>query len=160
MPIEPPEWHEVELTSRRSAVGQRWVAVVLALAGVVGVVLSFFMQPEWWAVISLCLVSLFIVVIGISLWFNAGANAVATVALRESGTKASLRVLSAELVADDGVIYRLLLRVPADEPVVVQHQCSDGQCLEAAREAPGSEVPAILDRATKSWGVVHGRIDG
>lgn len=160
MPIEPPEWNEVELTSRRSAVGQRWVAVVLSLAGVVGVVLSFFMQPEWWAVISLGLVSLFIVVIGISLWFNAGANAAATVALRDSGTQTSLRVLSAELVADDGVIYRLLLRVPADELIVVQHQCSHGQCLDAAREVPGSEVPALLDRATKSWGVVHGRIDG
>lgn len=160
MPIEPPEWIEVELTSHRSAVGQRWVAVVLALAGVVGLVLSFFMEPEWWAVISLGLVSLFIVVIGISLWFNAGANAAATVALRESGTQATLRVLSAELVADDGVIYRLLLRVPVDELVVVQHQCSQGQCLEAAREAPGTEVPALLDRATKSWGVVHGRIDG
>lgn len=94
------------------------------------------------------------------LWFNAGANAAATVARRESGTQATLRVLSAELVADDGVIYRLLLRVPVDELVVVQHQCSQGQCLEAAREAPGIEVPALLDRATKSWGVIHGRLGG
>lgn len=160
MPAEPSEWTEVELTGSRSAVAQRWIAAVLSLTGAIGVVLSFFMQPEWWAVISMGLVSLFIVVIGISLWFNTGMNAAATVELLEVGTRVPFRVLSAEVINDDSIIYRLLLRVPADELVVVHHQCSQGQCVDAAREAPGSEVPAIVDRATKSWGVVHGRVDG
>ncbi|WP_448719350.1 hypothetical protein [Microbacterium natoriense] len=160
MSVEIPEWTQVELTGRRSAVGQRWIAGMLTLAGAVGLVLSFFMEPGWWAVISSGLVCLFIVVLGISLWANAGASAAATVELLESGITVPLRVLSAEEIHDDSVIQRLLLRLPVDELVVVQHQCSHWQCLEAAREAPGSEVPAIIDRTTKSWGVVHGRLGG
>ena len=160
MSVEIPEWTQVELTGRRSAVGQRWIAGMLTLAGAVGLVLSFFMEPGWWAVISSGLVCLFIVVLGISLWANAGASAAATVELLESGITVPLRVLSAEEIHDDSVIQRLLLRLPVDELVVVQHQCRHWQCLEAAREAPGSEVPAIIDRTTKSWGVVHGRLGG
>lgn len=160
MPVEPSEWTEVELTSSRGAVAQRWIAVVLSLTGAIGVVFSFFLQPEWWAVISMILACLFIVVIAISLWFNAGQEADATVELLKGGSRVPLRVLSAEEVHDDSIVFRLLLRLPVDELVVVQHQCSQGQCIEAARAAPGSEVPAIIDPKTKSWGVVHGRLDG
>lgn len=159
MSVEIPEWTQVELTSRRSAAAQRWIAGVLAVAGAAGVGLSF-LVPDWWAVILMILVCLFIVVIGISLWFNAGLSADATVQLLKGGTRVPLPVLSAEEVADDSIVYRLLLRLPVDELVVVQHQCSQGQCVEAGREAPGSEVPAIIDRTTKAWGVVHGRLDG
>ena len=159
MSVEPPEWTEIELTGRRSAVGQRVIAAILVLVGVVGVVLSFFLLPEWWGVISLGLVSLFVAVTGVSLWVNAGASAAATVDLLRSGTRVPLRVLSAQEVTDDSIIYRLLLRVPVDELVVVQHQCSQGQCIDAAGGAPGTEVPALLDRTTKSWGVIHGRLE-
>lgn len=160
MSVEPTEWTEIELTGRRSAVGQQVVAGVLVLAGLFGAGLSFLMLPDWWAVATLLFVCAFLGVIGVSLWFHAGMSAAATVDLLSIGTKVSLRVLSAQEVADDSIIFRLLLRVPADELVVVQHQCSQGQCVDAARAAPGAEVPALLDRTTKSWGVIHGRLDG
>ena len=158
MSVEIPEWTQIEVTSRRSAAAQRWIAGMLAVVGVAGVGLSF-LVPDWWAVVLMILACLFIVVIAISLWFNAGLQADATVELLRGGSRVPLRVLSAEEVHDDSIIFRLLLRLPVDELVVVQHQCSQGQCVEAARAAPGSEVPAIVDPKTKSWGVVHGRLD-
>lgn len=159
MSVEIPEWTQVELTSRRSAVRQRWIAGMLTVVGAAGVGLSF-LVPDGWSVALMILVCLFIGVVGIGLWVNAGESAAATVELVKSGITVPLRVLSAEEIHDDSVIQRLLLRLPVDELVVVQHQCSRWQCLEAARDAPGSEVPAIIDPVAKSWGVLHGRLDG
>jgi hypothetical protein len=158
MPDEPAEWTQVELTSPRSAVGQRWIAAILVMTGVVGGVLSFFAEPEGWVVVSVGVVCLLICVTGISLWFNAGMNADATVGLLETGTRVTLPVIATEEIADDGVIHRLSLRLPGD--AIVQHQCGQGQCVDAGREAPHSQVPAILDPVAKSWGVVHGRLGG
>ncbi|WP_217178844.1 hypothetical protein [Streptomyces sp. AC495_CC817] len=160
MPAESTEWSEVELTSHRGAVAQRWIAAVLALAGVAGVVIGVLTEDQWWVVAVIVAVSLLMIAIGISLWASAGANAQATVRLLDTGTPVALRVLNAEEVHDDSIVYRLLLRLPEKELVVVQHQCSQGACIAAARAAPDSEVPAILDPATRSWGVVHGRLDG
>ena len=158
MSVELPEWTQVELTSRRSAKGQRVIAAALAITGVIGVGLSFLMMPMWWAVVLMLLTCAFIATIGVSLWFNATMNADATAELLVTGTKHSAPVLSAEEIPDDGVVYRLTLRLPADaaEPVTVQHQCSDGLCVTAGRAAPRAEVPVLVDAASKAWGVVHG----
>lgn len=159
MPVEPPEWTEVELTSHRGAVGQRIIAAMLVVVGLVGVVLSILAVPDWWVVVSVFLVSVFLGIVGLSLWFHVGMSAAATVELVRVGAPTALRVLRSEEIADESIVFRLFLRLPEEELVVVQHQCSQGQCVEAGRAAPHSEVPAILDPVTKSWGVVHGRLD-
>ena len=156
MLVEPSEWTEVEVTSRRGAVVRRWIAGMLAVTGVAAVAVAFLMTPDWWAVVAMGLTGVFLVIIGISLWFNTGSNADATVALLKTGTPVSLRVLRGDQIHDDSVVYRLLLRLPTTELVTVQHQCSWGQCVDAGRSAPNTEVPAIFDPATKTWGIVHG----
>lgn len=159
MPVEPSEWTEVELTTRRGAVAQRVIAALLIATGLVCIVIGVVSLPDWWVVVPLALTGAFLGVIGLSLWFHVGGSAAATAELLKVGTKTPLRVLHAEEIHDDSIIYRIHLRLPTAELVVVQHQCSQGQCVEAGRAAPHSEVPAILDPVTKSWGVVHGRLD-
>lgn len=158
-----PEWTQIDLTSRRGSWGQRVTAGLLVASGVIGFALSFPALSQWWWELALlgfgCLL---IVLLGIGLWINAGVSAGETVTLKESGTRADLPVVSAFETTDEAVRYQLQLRLPepadgqADGREFVVHACGYHRCVEAARAAPDSVLPVLIDVRKRTWGVIHG----
>lgn len=118
----PSEWTQIDLTSRRSATGQRVTAVMLAATGVIGFIVSYPALSMWWWELGLMILGCgIIVLLGIGLWINAGTSAGATVALNESGVRTSLPVVSAFETSDEGVRYQLQLRLPSVKEEFVVH---------------------------------------
>lgn len=153
----PLEWTQIDLTSRRGAVGQRITAVILVVTGVVGFALSFrSLAPWWWEFALLLFGCALIVVLGIGLWINAGKSASSTETLQQKGVRVDLPVVSAFETTDESVRYQLQLRLPSDGEQFVVHACGDQRCVAAGRTAPQSELPVILDPEAKTWGVLHG----
>ncbi|UYO98637.1 hypothetical protein OED01_08030 [Microbacterium sp. M28] len=153
------DWIQVELMGHRSAAGQRVAGVLLALAGAVGVGLGFLMAPQWWAVVLMLLACGFVVLVGLSLWFQAGAAERGTIELRSTGRRVDLPVVAVTDTSHDMETFRLELGLPVSGGRVVLHECSDRGCIAAARAFPGSRVPAMIDESREAWGVLHGPID-
>ena len=156
----PPEWTQIDLTSRRSGVGQRITAVILVVVSVVGFALSFrSLAPWWWEFALMLFGCVLILLLGIGLWINAGTSARSTVTLSEKGVRADLPVLSAFETNDESVRFQLQLRLPSDDEEFVVHACGDHRCVAAGRAAPESALPVLLDAEAKTWGVLHGRLE-
>jgi hypothetical protein len=152
------DWTQVELMGHRGASGQRAAGVLIALVGAVGVGLSFLMAPQWWAVVLLLLACAFVVLVGASMWFQAGAAERATTELGVAGREVDLPVVAVTDTSHDMESFRLELNLPVSGGRVVLHECSDRRCVAAARAFPGSTVPAMIDETRGVWGVVHGGI--
>ncbi|WP_102193794.1 hypothetical protein [Microbacterium aurantiacum] len=149
------EWTQIDLTRRNEATAQRVTAVLVALSGIGGFVLSLRMIFDWWLVALVLLGCLVIVALGVGLWINPGVGAGAVSKLKESGTPASLPVVAAHKTTDESIRYQLQLRMPSADDQFVMHACGEPGCIEAGRTAPDSEVAALLNDATKTWAVVH-----
>ena len=154
-------WTQVDITSRGDAAGQRVIAAFTVIAGAAGVVIGFLFVPEWWAVALMVLACLVVVVIGLGLWFGASIDSEATKQLQATGRLMSLPVLAAtENSGDESVSFRLELAIPTDGgPVKVEHSCSSSRCIAAARAVPTVELPALVDAASKTWGIDHKHVD-
>ncbi|PRB14786.1 hypothetical protein [Microbacterium sp. MYb62] len=155
----PPEWTQIDLTSRRGAVGQRITAGLLVASGVIGFAVSVpALFGWWWSLVLLGFACLLIVLLGIGLWINAGVSAHATITLKETGVPVDLPVVAAFETTDESVRYQLQLRLP--EPAGGQeylvHSCGYHGCVAAGRAAPHAELPVLLDATRKTWGVIHG----
>lgn len=154
-----PEWTQIDLTSRRGAWGQRVTAGLLVAAGVIGFALGFpSLSWFWWELALLAFGCLLIVVLGIGLWINAGVSAGSTVALKQSGARVDLPVVAAFETTDEAVRYQLQLRLPEPdgERDYLVHSCGYHGCVAAGRAAPNAELPVLMDRSKKTWGVIHG----
>ncbi|WP_102193793.1 hypothetical protein [Microbacterium aurantiacum] len=153
-------WTQVDITSRGDAAAQRVIAAFAVVAGVAGVVIGFLFVPDWWAVALMVLACLVVVVIGLGLWFGASLDSEATEQLQATGHLMSLPVLAATETSDESVSFRLELAIPTDGgPVKVEHSCSRSRCTAAARAVPTVELPALVDAATKTWGIDHKHVD-
>lgn len=156
---ELPEWTQIDLTSRRGAVGQRITAGLLVASGVIGFALGLPSLSEWWwELVLLGFGCLLMVLLGIGLWINASVSADATVTLKQSGVRVDLPVVAAFETTDESVRYQLQLRLPepdgAREHLV--HACGHHRCVAAGRAAPHAELPVLMDATKKTWGVIHG----
>lgn len=151
------EWTQVDLARRSEVTAQRVTAILVALLGIGGFALTIRMIFDWWEVVLVLLGCLIIVALGVGLWLNADVNAVAAAKLKEVGTTVSLPVVAAYETTDESIRYQLQLRVPSDE--FVTHACGQPGCVAAARAAPLSEVPVLLNESTKTWGVIHGSLE-
>lgn len=150
------EWTQIDLAHRSEAAAQRVTAILVALLGIGGFVLSLRMIFDWWWVGLVLLGCLLIVALGVGLWINADVNGGAAVKLKEEGTPVSLPVVAAYETTDDSVRYQLQLRMPSADDQFVVHACGDPRCVAAGRTAPDSEVPVLLNESTRNWGVIHG----
>lgn len=154
------EWTQVDITSRGDAAVQRVIAAFTVVAGVAGIVIGFLFVPEWWAVALMVLACLVVVVIGLGLWFGASVDSEATEQLQATGRLVSLPVLAATETSDESVSFRLELAIPTDGgPVKVEHSCSSSRCIAAARAVPTVELPALVDAASKTWGIDHKHVE-
>ncbi|WP_341976428.1 hypothetical protein [Microbacterium sp. LWO13-1.2] len=151
------EWTQVDLARRSEVTAQRVTAILVALLGIGGFALTVRMIFDWWGVVLVLLGCLIIVALGVGLWLNADVNAVAAAKLKEVGTTVSLPVVAAYETTDESIRYQLQLRVPSDE--FVTHACGQPGCVAAARTAPDSSVPVLLNESTKTWGVIHGSLE-
>ena len=147
------EWTQVDLDRRSEVTAQRVTAILVVLSGIGGFAMSFRMIFDWWLIALVLLGALVIVALGIGLWINAGVNAGAAGKLKEGGTPVSLPVVAAHETTDESVRYQLQLRMPSDQ--FVMHACGEPGCVAAARTVPDSELPALLNESTKTWGVIH-----
>ncbi|WP_435748770.1 hypothetical protein [Microbacterium sp. PMB16] len=153
----PPEWTQIDLTSRRGGTGQRITAVILAVVGVAGFATSFrSLGPWWWEFALMAFGCAVIVLLAAGLWINAGTSVASTVTLKETGTPVALPVVAAFETTDEGLRYQLQLRLPTAEEEYVVHACGDPRCVAAGRAAPDAELPVLLDASKKTWAVVHG----
>ncbi|PIB74298.1 hypothetical protein CQY22_013605 [Mycolicibacterium brumae] len=132
-------------------------AMLLGAFGLVAAGTALVVIPNVWAVAAMLLFCVFIVIIGVALWVDAGEKETGTVALLKAGASHTLPVLSAEKIHDEELKLQLWVRLPNDE--VAPHRCGDAACRKAARAAPNSELPAIADPAGRAWAVVHGPVD-
>ncbi|WP_407358789.1 hypothetical protein LTA6_000973 [Microbacterium sp. LTA6] len=148
------EWTQVDLARRSEVTAQRVTAILVALLGIGGFALTVRMIFDWWEVVLVLLGCLIIVALGVGLWLNADVNAVAAAKLKEGGTTVSLPVVAAHETTDESIRYQLQLRMPSEE--FVTHACGHPACVAAARTAPDSAVPVLLNESTKTWGVIHG----
>lgn len=157
----PSEWTQVDLIGHRSAVAQKIIALTIVLAGAFGVGMAFFSAPDWLAVILIIVACIFVLLVGVSLWFSAGSGNEEARRMLDAGRRVDLPVRWILDTTDDAVSYRMALRLPgpAVEPVVVEHSCGDALCVEAAQGFPGSTLPAMIDESRRVWGVLHGPID-
>lgn len=153
------EWTQVELMGHRRASTQRVAGATIACAGVFGVVMGMLMAPQWWAVAGMLLGCGFVVLIGVSLWVQAGAAEQAATDLRATGRQVLLPVVAVTDTTDDMESFVLELALPVRGGRVVQHPCSDRRCIEAAHAFPGSGIPAMIDDSRAVWGIMHGSID-
>lgn len=152
----PPEWTQIDLTSRRGGAGQRITAVILAVVGVAGFALSFrSLAPWWWEFALMAFGCAVIVLLAAGLWINAGTSVASTVALQETGAAVVLPVVAAFETSDESLRYQLQLRLPTVDEEFVVHACGDRRCVAAGRAAPDAELPVLLDAAHKTWGFVH-----
>lgn len=153
----PPEWTQVDLTSRRGGAGQRITAVILAVVGVAGFAMSFrSLEPWWWEFALMAFGCALIVLLAAGLWINAGTSVASTVTLKETGTPIALPVVGAFETSDEGLRYQLRLRLPTADEEFVVHACGDHRCVAAGRAAPEAELPVLLDAESRTWAVVHG----
>ncbi|NUT18669.1 MAG: hypothetical protein HOV77_05755 [Hamadaea sp.] len=134
------------------------MAVLIVLTGV-GIAAGFGVaqRDRWWLVALLAFAAVVCVALGVVIWLGAGANADATKQLQSTGTRMSLPVVAGTETTEDSIRYLLELQItpPGQQTVLVEHACGHGTCVAAARTAPDSQVPAIVDVQGRAWGVVH-----
>jgi hypothetical protein len=154
---EQVPWTQVDLTTRRSGRGQKFIAVQLIASTVIGIGASIVYGDEWWLILVLVVTGLIMLVIGLGLWFSADLDVEATEKLEASGIRAPAEMLSAEEVGDDDIVYRLDLRVvpPGAEAFEVSHRCRKHVCTQAAKQTPPVYLTALVDPDERTWGIVH-----